>query len=202
MQSELVQWYGQDCPEPDLGGYDLSIAGSPAAAPLVRKSGFIDFSVATRALKGSNDKLRAALAQTNRPSEQNLLREMYFDKEGYERLSTTFRFRPGSSTLDNASLRDLRLLQDYLADLPAGAEIIFAGFTDSDGSFDANKRLSEKRASEVRAQLFALAGDAPVPSKTVSLKGYGELNPVGCNKEFLGQRLNRRVEVWVKTTPS
>ncbi len=178
----------------------VRFATSPEADPYVRKSGFLDFSVSHRSLDPLTDIVREQIEQTVSPSEQNLMREMLLDMIAHERLSTTFRFRTGSSELDNASQRDLRRLQTYLNDLPDGAEIVFAGFTDSDGSFGANRTLAEQRAAEVRNALIDLAGDSVLANKNVLLKGYGELSPVGCNDDIPGQRLNRRVEIWVRST--
>jgi len=33
---------------------------------------------------------------------------------------------------------------------------------------------------------------------TISVRGYGEMTPVGCNTSFQGRVANRRVEVWVR----
>ena len=142
--------------------------------------------------------VRAAIDDTNSPSEKTLMRELYIDLQEWERLSTTFRFRSGSSTLDNASQRDLLTLAGHLSENGAGLEIALVGFTDSDGPSDANTALGLKRASTVREKLRTIAGGSGIDISGIGLKSYGELNPVACNTDYVGQRLNRRVEVWVR----
>lgn len=66
-----------------------------------------------------------------------------------------------------------------------------AGFTDSTGSEAYNQGLSERRAVAVRDYLVA-NGVAPAQ---LTVRGYGESNPVATNNTRAGRAQNRRVEI-------
>ena len=175
----------------------LSYAKSPQADGIIEKSGFIGFSVDTREQGDTAHTIREAIDATESRQETALLRELYIDLLEWRRLSPTFRFQTGSSNLDNASRRDLQRLVSYLAESSDIAEIALVGFTDTDGAFEANYSLGFSRAESVRDSIAAEATGGFDPA-AVQIKSYGELNPVACNTDFAGQRLNRRVEVWVR----
>ena len=69
--------------------------------------------------------------------------------------------------------------------------ILIAGYTDSDGSEEYNKTLSEKRAKSVE-DYSIMHG---VNSSRFSIVGLGEDEPVASNDTEEGKRLNRRVEI-------
>lgn len=183
---------------PDAARDLVNYAKSPQADGIVRKSGFIDFDVATRDQTNTAQNVRAALDTTESRQELAALRELYIDMLEWRRLSPTFRFRTGSAELDNASRRDLLRLTSFLAENPDVGEIALVGFTDSAGSFDANRSLGFERADSLLASMQAQLADSAFDFGTVQIKSYGELNPVACNTDFAGQQLNRRVEVWVR----
>lgn len=176
----------------------VDFATSTDAEGVILKSGFIGYHIESDSMDAVQAALKEALDNATSPTEANLMREMYVDMEDWFRVSTTFRFRTGSSVLDNHSQRDLIRLVEFLEDLPEGTDVSLVGFTDSDGSFEANQALSVARAASVEEQLYTIALRSDLQHLDISLKGYGELNPVGCNGDFAGQRLNRRVEIWVK----
>ncbi len=64
------------------------------------------------------------------------------------------------------------------------------GHTDSDGSDDANMKLSQDRAEAVKAQLISMGIDA----SRLSTKGFGESKPLDNNTTPEGKANNRRVE--------
>lgn len=66
-----------------------------------------------------------------------------------------------------------------------------AGFTDSVGSDAYNQGLSERRAKSV-ADYLVQQGVSP---GQLSVRGYGESNPVASNSDSAGRAQNRRVEV-------
>lgn len=182
---------------PEAAQAVVDFANSDAAAPFIAKSGFIDYTIAEATQDSVQGALRAAMDASQSAEELNLMRELFIDLLEYRRLSSTFRFRTASSQLDNASLRDLRRLAAYLEGLPAEAEIALVGFTDSVGNFEANRALSVARAAGIRDELNTLTGGA-FADRAFTIKGFGELAPVGCNDQAAGQQLNRRVEVWVR----
>lgn len=78
--------------------------------------------------------------------------------------------------------------------------IAVAGHTDAQPirslRFPSNQALSEGRAAAVVAALVA----AGVPADRLQPAGYGETQPVGDNRDEIGRRLNRRVEVTIPKT--
>jgi outer membrane protein OmpA-like peptidoglycan-associated protein len=65
------------------------------------------------------------------------------------------------------------------------------GHTDSNGSPEHNKQLSEARAASVRTYLV----NKGVPGGQLTTKGYGSQRPVADNNTDAGRALNRRVEL-------
>lgn len=175
----------------------LEYALSPEADKLITKAGFVDYSVARRSqqIDGPRaNQLRAAgLPNSQRPFVSSMLQEL----DNYDQLSTTFRFRFGSSLLDERALVDMERLTSYLEEQPRGTKIVLAGFTDSIGSFANNRRLSAGRADQVRAALLDFAGDR-ISGLDISIQAHGELAPTACNISEKGRAINRRVEVWIE----
>lgn len=64
------------------------------------------------------------------------------------------------------------------------------GYTDSTGTDEYNKVLSEKRALSVVDYLVSKG----IPSEQVRYKGYGNSDPIGDNVTSEGRKLNRRTE--------
>lgn len=175
----------------------LTYATSPAADAVIAKSGFIGLGVDRRLQTLDSDRGRRLLDPTADAYEATFMRKMLGQMVDYDRLSTTFRFRTGSSKLDERGLLDMQRLVDYLATQP-GSEVLFVGFTDDVGAFDSNRVLSEDRAAQALAQFKEFKGER-AGDYTLDSIGYGEIAPSGCNVSDEGRRINRRVEVWVKT---
>ena len=171
---------------------------SPEADPLIRKAGFIGFSVDRREQTFDDARAQALLRPAADPVEAGFMQQMLARMVEYDRLSTTFRFRTGSAQLDERAQIDKERLLDYLQTQPAGSEILFVGFTDDVGSFQNNLALSERRAAQVADEVRAFAGSR-LPGVTISSVGYSEVAPSGCNASDNGRRINRRVEVWIKS---
>ena len=70
-----------------------------------------------------------------------------------------------------------------------GVKIEIGGHTDNQGDAAANLKLSESRANALKA-MFVNAG---VPAANISVKGYGDTNPVGDNNTEEGRFQNRRI---------
>lgn len=176
----------------------LQYAKSPAADAVIRKAGFIDLGVARQAQPLNGDRARMLLDPNADAYEGTVMREMLGTMVDYDRLSTTFRFRTGASKLDERGIVDMGRLAEYLEDLPAGSEVLFVGFTDDVGSFDANRNLSVERAQQVMDEMDAFAGRR-LPNIEMAATGFGEVAPSGCNTTDRGRGINRRVEVWIKS---
>ena len=179
----------------------INFAVSEAADGVIGKSGFIDLGIVRRG-QGEDDArsvaLQKAAAAYDAGFESGVVREMLEEMQGNDRLSTTFRFRTGSAKLDERGRLDLARLTDYLETAPQGTKVTFVGFTDSVGTFEANRRLSLGRAASVLEEVRRVSGDRVAQVEFAST-GFGEIAPSACNDSDRGKEINRRVEVWISS---
>ena len=103
-------------------------------------------------------------------------------------LSNVF-YEVDSWELKNESKSELDNLVNLLNDNKS-LSMEIGGYTDSTGSDDYNKALSEKRAMSV---VNYLVQKGISPERLVS-KGYGNSSPLGNNVTIEGRKLNRRTE--------
>src|SRR5262249_7502120 len=93
-----------------------------------------------------------------------------------EQLPLVFRFRSGSSTLDNKALDDLdRAVTFVSGPRYSGQTILLMGFADGQGSSFTNEQLSQDRARVVAAE-FRSRG-----IKATTVTGFGSALPVASN---------------------
>ena len=124
------------------------------------------------------------------------MRQMLAEFAGYSRLSTALRFN-SAGELDPRSRKEIARVAAVLKEPGfTGRKVQLAGFTDAAGKFQANLNVGLKRAGQVRTALLAAAGPT-LDGRLIDTRGYGSLAPIACNTTADGQRLNRRVEVWV-----
>ncbi|TAG11927.1 MAG: OmpA family protein, partial [Rhodobacterales bacterium] len=117
--------------------------------------------------------------------------------DGADRLSLTFRFEDGSSTLDAQSRDNLTDLAQLIASGQFRNErMVLAGFSDGSGAAEANLALSVERAARVAQELAAIAPDLG-PEALPAIDGFGEALPMACDETAIGRDLNRRVELWL-----
>ena len=95
-----------------------------------------------------------------------------------------------SDQLGSAAADNLRRFAASLVKYP-NTRTLIVGYTDSDGSFDYNMDLSNRRA--LSAANF-LTGEG-VDRARISTAGRGEDEPIATNGSDAGRQLNRRVEV-------
>lgn len=107
-------------------------------------------------------------------------------------------YRVNSSAINNREKQQLRLLVRYIKDKLHGAKVVVNGHTDSQGSRQANLKLSKKRAEVVSRYLQSVG----VPSKNVRTKSWGERKPVSSNRSSHGRSNNRRVKIDLVDSPS
>ena len=197
LQRRLYLYSREDTVSPESRAF-LDFATSNAADSLIGKSGFIGFGV-DRQEQAMDDGRALSLLDPNADAyEAQFMRQMLSQMVDYDRLSTTFRFGTGSARLDERGRIDLQRLVEYLERQPAGSEVLLVGFTDDVGQFDGNRALSEGRAAQVADEIRAVAAGR-LDGLAMTSVGYGEIAPSGCNIDQEGRRINRRVEVWIKS---
>jgi phosphate transport system substrate-binding protein len=182
----------------DLGKEILDFGLSAAADEVIARSGFIDLGVVRQPQTLESPRGRSLLAPNPDAYESGVMREMLAVMIDADRLSSTFRFSPGSAKLDERGLLDLGRLATYLEGMPAGTKVTFVGFTDDVGEFTSNRTLSENRAQQIMEELRAFAGDR-IANVELGSMGFGEVAPAACNSATSGQAINRRVEVWIQS---
>ncbi|MEM1275321.1 MAG: phosphate ABC transporter substrate-binding/OmpA family protein [Pseudomonadota bacterium] len=176
----------------------MDFALSEEAQGIVEEAGFVSLAEERVSMAGQGGRLVHAIVGEDEVS-LPAMREMLTELREAERLSITFRFNQGASTLDARSARDAVRLADGLSEGSyADKELLLVGFTDSIGQADLNRGLSLRRANEVLAQLGRIMGQTAISVLPITTLGFGEIAPVGCNTSFAGRQNNRRVEVWVR----
>ena len=99
-------------------------------------------------------------------------------------------FDTGEAELRGGAMRQLDRLAEFLRENPQ-RNVVVEGFTDSTGEEELNFRLSERRASAVRAALR----DRGVAVDRIEVRPYGEAYPIATNDTAAGRQQNRRVEI-------
>lgn len=101
-------------------------------------------------------------------------------------------FATDESELIPAQRNRLNLLSRRLVEVGiAGARV--EGHTDSVGTADYNKRLSQRRADKVKAALV----EGGMAAAAVRATGLGKNNPISSNTTSSGRQENRRVVILV-----
>ncbi len=99
-------------------------------------------------------------------------------------------FGTDQARLNANGMRTAQKLADVLQQNPQRA-VLIEGFTDSTGGAAHNQELSERRAAAVRNALQEMG----VTRDRVTIRGYGQTNPVAANDTAQNRQLNRRVEI-------
>jgi len=116
-----------------------------------------------------------------------------FITEKSNRITTNFRFVPGTKQLDNKALDDLVRLQTFmLRPENAGRKLILIGFSNQQKDEFKARLLSESRVISVKRELDKIG----VVSS--ALTGYGQINPIASNADLKYALRNQRVEVWIR----
>ncbi|MEO8240735.1 MAG: phosphate ABC transporter substrate-binding/OmpA family protein [bacterium] len=176
----------------------LEFLSSPEAQVAIARAGYIDRRAEQQPM--TTDGLRLINAIKGAGSETTLddLKRLVAAMDGADRLSLTFRFDGGTTTLDAASKNSLSDLAQMLeAGLFKGKSLTLAGFSDGSGAVKANLALSQSRAEAVLNGLQALVPGMPEDELPV-VEAFGEALPMACDETAAGRKLNRRVELWVK----
>jgi phosphate transport system substrate-binding protein len=154
----------------------LQFALGPEGQAIVKRSGFVELSVATAPREPPRGAPPRFVKLTG----------------GAHRLSSTFRFEPGASDFDVRALADVERVTGYLVENRLNGQAIrLLGFADAQGKREVNLALSQARAAQV-ARALAQRGVTGV-----AVEGFGAALPVATNATADGRERNRRVEVWV-----
>ena len=193
-----VRAYGKGVGIHPIAASFLEWSQTDAVQPHVTQAGFTDAGLKRMKIQDMGMQLihTAAVEPDFDGSEfASMMRELRFA----DRLSITFRFLPGSSTLDEKSAQSIRDLADRLRGREFdGQELLLVGFADSVGPANRNTVLAAQRAEAVRAVIeaeFDPAAGSKIGLRTMS---FGEQMPVDCNDTDAGRANNRRVEVWAR----
>jgi phosphate transport system substrate-binding protein len=175
----------------------LDFLRTPAAQDVIASAGYVDRSATRQPM--TSDGLRLINAIQGAGDDVTLadLKRLVDLMDGADRLSLTFRFEDGSSTLDATSRDNLVDLAQLIASGQfKGERMLLAGFSDGSGAAPANLALSVERATRVAQELAVIAPDLP-PEALPAIEGFGEALPMACDETAAGRQLNRRVELWL-----
>ena len=176
----------------------LEFLSTPEAQAAVAAAGYIDRSVERQPMTSDGLRLINAIKGAGPETTLEDLQRLVGAMDGTDRLSLTFRFEDGTNTLDAASQDNVADLAQMLeAGIFKGKLLTLAGFSDGQGSAQANLELSQGRADAVLGALKALVPGMPV-EQLPAAQAFGEALPMACDAVAAGRRLNRRVEVWLK----
>jgi outer membrane protein OmpA-like peptidoglycan-associated protein len=174
-----------------------AVAGAVAGAVIGNQSGSNRTGAVVGAAAGAA--VGAAIGRRMDKQEQELRQiegvEVERPSEGEisVRLTNDILFDLDSAALRSASRTTLNDLAENFAQYPDNI-IIVEGHTDSSGTDQYNQRLSEQRAANVADYLI----DRGVPSRKVTVYGWGEARPKTSNDTAEGRQLNRRVEIHIR----
>jgi outer membrane protein OmpA-like peptidoglycan-associated protein len=99
-------------------------------------------------------------------------------------------FEKGSAKLTENAKKELQRIADIIKKFPYSKWRI-EGHTDSQGSAEFNKKLSQERANAVKKFLISLG----ISEKMLVAEGMGENYPIADNKTEEGRQKNRRVVI-------
>ncbi len=148
----------------------------------------------TQALQERDRKLQEVQAAAQRAEQE--LRQMESMREEAGRLIISLSgvlFETGGDQLSANAQGRLDTVANALAAYP-DRNILIEGYTDAQGSDEANRQLSQRRADAVRAHLESRG----VPSERLRSIGKGETSPVASNDTPEGRANNRRVEIVIE----
>jgi len=104
---------------------------------------------------------------------------------------TVLHYQFGTDDLTKSSKRKLAMIAEYLS-LDKELELVLIdGFTDSYGPRNANYKMSQRRANNIREQFVKTGID---PSR-IEANGYGEKRHIASNDTIIGREKNRRVVI-------
>lgn len=176
----------------------LEFLALPQAQAAIAAAGYVDRGAERQPMTADGLRLINAIQGAGEETTLADLKRLVDVMDGADRLSFTFRFEDGSSTLDAQSQGNLADLARLLeAGGFRGEAMILAGFSDGSGAAEANLSLSQDRAEVVLAALREVAPGIEA-GRLPQVMAFGEALPMACDETGAGRRLNRRVELWLR----
>ncbi|WP_187428430.1 hypothetical protein ROLI_043420 [Roseobacter fucihabitans] len=177
----------------------LAFMRGPTAQFVIRRAGFVDQAPEEIPVDEQGNRLVNAIRAAGPEVSLVQLQRMIETLAPMKRLTTSFRFESGSIRLDAQSRSNVQQLARALEQGRYGArEILFAGFSDGEGSAQVNKDIALKRANAVRQAVMDAAETADFDQLRLEADAFGEALPMACDASAWGRQVNRRVEVWVR----
>jgi len=184
---------------PKLAREFIGYLQDPSAQLVIRRAGFVDQAPEEIEINAQGDRFANAIARAGADVTLNQLQEMVRVLAPLRRLTTTFRFEPGSARLDAQSrsnvLQLAKLMEQGHFDT---RRLVFAGFSDGQGPATGNLQIARQRAEAVRSAVTQAAETANLSRIDIEVVAFGEAMPMACDDSEWGRQVNRRVEVWVR----
>jgi outer membrane protein OmpA-like peptidoglycan-associated protein len=116
-------------------------------------------------------------------------------RQGYNILLElrAFNFPSGGTDIQSENFELLDKIVTAVKSFPS-PDVVVSGHTDSVGSEENNRKLSQQRAETVASFLEKVGG---VEQSRLTALGYGEARPVANNETEIGRKSNRRIEVLI-----
>jgi outer membrane protein OmpA-like peptidoglycan-associated protein len=112
-----------------------------------------------------------------------------------DKITLMIHFDTDKSDIRQSDEAELKRAIDFVKKYP-GSQVRVEGSTDSVGTDQYNRKLSEKRAETVRNYLVQKGA---VDASKITSAGYGEKRPVVSNETTQGRAQNRRVEILIQS---
>ncbi|MFX0545512.1 substrate-binding domain-containing protein [Roseovarius sp. S1116L3] len=177
----------------------LAFTREPAAQLVIRRAGFVDQLPEEIAIDDQGDRFANAVLRAGEDVSLEDLQGMVRVLSPLKRLTTTFRFEPGSARLDAQSRSNVdslaRALESGFYD---GRQLLFVGFSDGEGPAAANRTIALRRADAVRDAVIQSAETAQLDRLQLETEAFGEAMPMACDDSEWGRGANRRVEIWMR----
>ncbi|MEP5153758.1 phosphate ABC transporter substrate-binding/OmpA family protein [Planktotalea sp.] len=184
---------------PKLARDFLTYTRSPSAQIVIRRAGFVDQAPEELSINQQGDRFANAISLIGTEINLSEVKRLVEVLSPMKRLSTSFRFRTGSSDLDAQSLSNVQQLARAIeTGVYDEREIKFVGFSDGQGPSDGNRQIAERRAQAVLAAVKKAAETVDLEDLKISVDAFGEALPMACDDSAWGRQVNRRVEVWVR----
>jgi hypothetical protein len=115
------------------------------------------------------------------------------------RLTITFRPPDATGSLDPVSMSHIKMLADTIkTDRFKGRAIYFVGFNFDAPDQTRNIERSQQQAADVLQALLTKIKTSDGQLNSMVSMGFGSILSNTCDGSAIGNRVNNRVEVWIK----